>query len=193
MFRILITFAFIPAILAEDMALNYVALGIAVIAAVSDWLDGHLARKYNLISNFGKVMDPLADKILVFGALLCFVHLGVAPVWMVIIIIARDFFINGIRQLAAEEGRIIAASNWGKAKTVVELIAIIAILILLAVKRTLIHYGVDLDAMEFMDMQTGKFLEKYIPYWLMFLATAMSLISGLEYYFKNIKIFDRQL
>jgi CDP-diacylglycerol--glycerol-3-phosphate 3-phosphatidyltransferase len=191
MFRIIITFAFIPAIMAEDIFYNYIALAIFLVASISDFIDGHLARKYDIVSNFGKVMDPLADKILVLAALLCFVHLQVIPVWMVIIVISRDFFIQGIRQMAAQEGKIIAASNWGKVKTVIEMIAIITTLILISLNNSLTHYRIILP--EFMNIESKTWMLKIIPYILMFLAAAAALISGLEYFFKNKNIFDAEL
>jgi CDP-diacylglycerol--glycerol-3-phosphate 3-phosphatidyltransferase len=191
MFRIIITFAFIPAIMAEDIFYNYIALAIFLVASISDFIDGYLARKYDIVSNFGKVMDPLADKILVLAALLCFVHLQVIPVWMVIIVISRDFFIQGIRQMAAQEGKIIAASNWGKVKTVIEMIAIITTLILISLNNSLTHYKILLP--EFMNIESKTWMLKIIPYILMFFAAAAALISGLEYFFKNKNIFDAEL
>ncbi len=191
MFRIIITFAFIPAILAERLMWNYAALGIFLIASISDFLDGYLARKYNIISVFGQVMDPLADKILVLAALLCFVHLQVAPVWMVIIIISREFFVSGIRTMAAQQGKIIAASKWGKLKTATEMTAISATLLLISIHKTLAHYQIKQG--EFMDISPETWMLKLIPYILFFIAASFSLISGLEYFFKNKSIFESEL
>lgn len=92
-----------------------------IIAAASDILDGFLARKYNLITNFGKFMDPLADKLLVQAALICFVANGLLPAWMVIVIISREFIISGFRLVAADNGIVIAAGYWGKLKTVFQM------------------------------------------------------------------------
>lgn len=100
----------------------YIALGVFVIASVTDFLDGHIARKNNLVTNFGKFMDPLADKLLVCIALICFVQVrDNFPCWCAIVIISREFIISGFRQLAAEKGTIIQAGYWGKAKTVVQM------------------------------------------------------------------------
>lgn len=107
---------------------RYIALGIFVIATVTDKLDGTIARKYNMITTFGKFMDPIADKLLVCSALVCLTYAGEIPPWAVIIIIAREFIISGVRLVAAEGGVTIAASNWGKAKTVSQMAMIIVLL-----------------------------------------------------------------
>lgn len=106
-----------------------IALVLFVTASLTDLLDGHLARKNNLVTNFGKFMDPLADKLLVCSALICFVANGQLPAWMVIVIIAREFIISGFRLIASDEGVVIAASYWGKVKTTVQMVMIIALLI----------------------------------------------------------------
>lgn len=109
---------------------NIAALVIFCVASVTDFLDGYLARKYSLVSSFGKIMDPLADKLLAFGALICFVQLGVVSVWAPMIIIAREFFVTSMRVVAVSKGKVIAASWWGKIKTNVQLFAIIFALLL---------------------------------------------------------------
>jgi len=108
---------------------NVISLVIFVIASLTDSLDGYLARKNNLVTNFGKFMDPLADKLLVCSALICLAELDRIPTWMVLIIIAREFIISGFRLVASDAGVVIAASYWGKVKTVVQVIMIIALLI----------------------------------------------------------------
>lgn len=108
---------------------HIIALVLFVVASLTDLLDGYLARKHHLVTNFGKFMDPLADKLLVCSALICFVANGQLPAWMVIVIIAREFIISGFRLIASDEGVVIAASYWGKVKTVVQIIMIIALLI----------------------------------------------------------------
>ncbi len=102
---------------------EFYALAVYAIACISDALDGHIARKYNLITDFGKFMDPVADKLLVCSALICFVEQGLMPAWVALIIIARELVIDGFRLVAASKGIVIAASIWGKAKTVVQMIA----------------------------------------------------------------------
>jgi len=102
---------------------EFYALAVYAIACISDAIDGHIARKYNLITDFGKFMDPVADKLLVCSALICFVEQGLMPAWIALIIIARELVIDGFRLVAASKGIVIAASIWGKAKTVVQMIA----------------------------------------------------------------------
>ena len=103
---------------------NWIALGIFIAASLTDLLDGKIARKYNLVTNFGKFMDPLADKLLVCSALICLIELGRIPSSMVVIIIAREFTISGVRLIAADNGVVIAASYWGKFKTTFQMIAV---------------------------------------------------------------------
>ena len=218
MFRIFLIILFIPTLLFNDilsgslgslakslqtrasfliMFTSYAALVIFILASISDFFDGFIARKYNIESNFGRVMDPLADKIMVISALIGFVQLRIVPAWMVIIVIGREFLISGIRIMAAQSGRIIAASNWGKAKTVIEIITILAILLLICVKNTI----TDLTGQPWQEIliksgEMGSALFEimyYTPYWLMFIATSVSLISGLEYYFKNSSIFEKEI
>ena len=103
---------------------NIIALGIFVLAFFTDMLDGYLARKNKQITNFGKIMDPLADKLLVTAALLCLVSAEVVSAWAAVIILAREFIISGIRIAAAAEGKVIAASVWGKMKTIWQFVAL---------------------------------------------------------------------
>lgn len=103
---------------------KWLALAIFLIASFTDMLDGKIARKYNLITNFGKFMDPLADKLLVCSALICFTYLELLSPWVVIIIIAREFIISGFRLIASDNGVVIAASYWGKFKTVSQMILV---------------------------------------------------------------------
>ena len=109
---------------------KYIAVAIFIIASLTDTLDGFIARKYNLVSNFGKFMDPLADKLLVSTVLICFVSVpgNPMPVWGVIIIISREFIISGFRLVAANEGIVLAASWWGKSKTISQMIMIILLI-----------------------------------------------------------------
>lgn len=113
----------------------YVALAVYVAAALTDQLDGHLARKNNQITTFGKLMDPLADKVLVLAALVCFVEKDVPYItpWVIVIILAREFIVSGVRMLAMGEKNVIAASIWGKAKTVSQFVLTVAVMVFQAV------------------------------------------------------------
>lgn len=107
---------------------KWIALAIFIIASLTDLLDGKIARKYNLVTNFGKFMDPLADKLLVCSALICFVALQKISAWIVIIIISREFIISGFRLVASDNGIVIAASYWGKLKTTCQMIMIVLVI-----------------------------------------------------------------
>lgn len=113
----------------ETQSFRYIAVAIFIIASLTDLLDGKIARKYNLVTNFGKFMDPLADKLLVCSALICLVALDQFPVWMAIIIVSREFIISGFRLIAVEQGLVIAASYWGKFKTTFQMIAIVLLIL----------------------------------------------------------------
>ena len=108
---------------------KYIAVLIFVVASLTDLLDGKIARKYHLVTNFGKFMDPLADKLLVCAALICLSASGMVPAWMVIIIISREFIISGFRLVASDNGVVIAASYWGKFKTTFQMLMIIVLLL----------------------------------------------------------------
>ena len=107
---------------------KWIALVIFAVASLTDLLDGKIARKYNLVTNFGKFMDPLADKLLVSSAMICLVEMGRLPAWIVIIIINREFIISGFRLVASDSGIVIAASYWGKFKTVFQMVMIIVLI-----------------------------------------------------------------
>ena len=109
-------------------ASKWVALAIFIIASLTDLLDGKIARKYNLVTTFGKFADPLADKILVISAMICLVELGLIKSWIVIIIVAREFIISGFRIIAAEKNIVIAASYWGKFKTTFQMVMVIMLI-----------------------------------------------------------------
>lgn len=145
------------------------SLIIFAIASFTDFLDGYLARKYNLISNYGKIMDPLADKLLVTAALVCMVQTGIVPAWMVIVILAREFAITGLRAVAASEGTVIAAAWSGKIKTVTQMIAIIFLL--------LDNWPFSLFNIPFANI-------------MLWVAVIMTIYSGLEYMIKNRNLFS---
>ena len=127
MVPIFVVFMLIPSL--GGAANKYIALALFCIASFTDYLDGHLARKHNLVTNFGKFMDPLADKLLVCSALICLSSLGKLAAWIVLIIIAREFIISGFRLVASDNGIVIAASYWGKFKTVSHMAMIILLIL----------------------------------------------------------------
>ncbi len=125
MFRVILIPFFVLFMLVDITNVDkWIALAIFIIASLTDLLDGRIARKYNLVTNFGKFMDPLADKLLVCSALICLVEMAKIPSWMVIIIIAREFIISGFRLIAADNGVVIAANYWGKFKTTFQMVMI---------------------------------------------------------------------
>lgn len=111
-----------------DQTMRIIANVIFITASLTDLLDGKIARKYGLVTNFGKFMDPLADKLLVCSALICLIQLGQLPAWVVIVIISREFIISGFRLVAADNGIVIAASYWGKFKTVFQMTAVVLLI-----------------------------------------------------------------
>ena len=147
---------------------NYIAALIFAIAAVTDALDGHIARSRNQITTFGKFIDPLADKLLVSSALISMVELGTVPAWIVVIIIAREFTITGFRIIAASNGVTIAASPLGKIKTVTQLIAIIAILI---------------------DNFPFKYINFPFHIIMLYIALFFTIVSGIDYLYRNKNVF----
>lgn len=156
-----------------------VALALFGIASYTDHLDGKLARKYHQITDFGKFMDPLADKILVISALVCFVSLGLCDVWLVLLIIAREFMVTSIRLVAAGKGTVIAANNWGKIKTVSQIVAICVILLL--------QYIAELGSLELVQFVNQDVLMLFWAIGEIFLAIAtfFAVLSGLVYLRQN--------
>ena len=148
---------------------KWIALVIFIAASITDTLDGYIARKYHLVTNFGKFMDPLADKLLVCSALICFTATGKLAAWITIIIIAREFIISGFRLVAADNGIVIAASYWGKFKTVSQMIMIILMI---------------------MDIQNGAF-QTLITVFIV-IAVALTLISLADYIMKNKQVLSMQ-
>ena len=146
---------------------RYISLAIFVVASVTDWFDGKLARKYNLVTNFGKFMDPLADKLLVCSAMICFIELDKLPAWIVIIIIGREFIISGFRLVASDNGVVIAASYWGKFKTTFQMIMTILLILQL----------------DYPYADTVEWIFVYI-------ALALTVISLVDYIYKNIGVMS---
>lgn len=128
LFRVLCIPVFIVLMYLDGPAMQYAALAVFVIASLSDFVDGYIARHYNQVSNFGKFMDPLADKMLVITAMLLFVEQGRMSGWILAVIVAREFAVSGLRLIAVEQGRVIAAAKSGKVKTACTMVGIILML-----------------------------------------------------------------
>ena len=139
---------------------RYIAVAIFIVASITDFLDGYIARSRNMVTNFGKFMDPLADKLLVCSALIAMVELEDLPAWVAIIILSREFAITGFRTLAMEANIVMAASWWGKIKTTTQMIMIIVVLL-------------DISGMEIVELI------------LIVLATFFTIVSGVDYIVKN--------
>ena len=154
---------------------NIVILVIFLIASLTDYLDGHIARKRNIVTNFGKFLDPIADKLLVLAALVMLVESGILPGWIPIIIAAREFMVSAIRMLAASEGKVIAASKLGKIKTVTQMVAISLAF---------------LDTSPFMKFMDGALSNLALPLNIlmsiaMWLAVIATIWSGVDYFMKS--------
>ncbi|MDO5516219.1 MAG: CDP-diacylglycerol--glycerol-3-phosphate 3-phosphatidyltransferase [Clostridium sp.] len=156
-----------------------IATVIFILASITDKLDGYIARSRNQITNFGKFMDPLADKLLVTAALISLVELQVVPAWATVIIIAREFAVSGLRSIAAAQGRVIAASWWGKIKTVIQIIAII----LLLIKVNLGDFNYAIEFVKHSELWTQFF--NTVPSIMLMAAVIITLISGYDYFKKN--------
>ncbi len=165
--RILLVPAFVVILLVwrDDMVMRLVADGVFIVACITDFLDGRIARKYDLITNFGKFMDPLADKLLVCSALIALVETRQLPAWICIIIIAREFIISGFRLIAVERGIVIAASYWGKFKTTFQMLMVICMVA---------------------NFQWLWF--KYTTTVLMWIALILTIVSLIDYIVHNIQV-----
>lgn len=143
---------------------HFIAALLFIIASATDWVDGYYARKYNLITNLGKFLDPLADKLLVSAALIMLVQLDMAAAWIVIVIISREFAVTGLRLVAAGEGIVLAAGNMGKLKTATQMLAIIILLL---------H---DFP-FSYLNIPVGTLM--------LYLALFFTVVSGIDYFYKN--------
>lgn len=153
---------------------------IFIAASITDALDGHIARSRNLITNFGKFMDPLADKLLVDSAFICLMYLGQVPVYFVLIVVAREFIISGFRLIAAENGLVIAASYWGKFKTAFSMVMVIVMVLTIDNKYFVFNTGVE-----------NKFFF-YLGQILMWISLALTVISLIDYIVKNKDVLKEQ-
>lgn len=155
-------------VLGTDIQVGHFIGGlIFIFASLTDWLDGYIARKYELITNMGKFLDPLADKLLVSAALIILVDLGSAPSWIVIVIISREFAVTGLRLILAGGGEVVAANQLGKIKTVAQILAVISLLL-------------NNIFFESMGIPFGMIM--------LYIALVFTVWSGIDYFYKNRKI-----
>ena len=169
LFRVAMIPLFVGAFLTDGIS-DWITLSIFAVAAITDALDGYIARKQNIVTDFGKLMDPLADKMLTTSAFLGLMSFGRASAWAVMLILTREFIVSGIRLVAAGEGNVIAASIWGKLKTVFQMVAIIASILLL--------YPIFSE-------QTSVLITDI----LIWLSAIITVISGADYVIKNLDVF----
>jgi CDP-diacylglycerol--glycerol-3-phosphate 3-phosphatidyltransferase len=180
--RVVLTFLlmgllFIPSLLAKCAVLVFFLL-----ACLTDLLDGHIARRRNQISDFGKIMDPVADKILVIGIFLAFVQMQLVPAWMVFVIIIREFLITALRLFAIRRGKVLAAESIGKHKTVSQMVTIFFILLFLAVRESGVRFS-------FWNEEYQNIFKTWI-FVLMSLTVVLTLYSGFSYLWQNKKLIQ---
>ena len=184
--RILLVPLFVAAIIIEFPMHNFLALIFFSVASITDMLDGKIARKRGLVTDFGKFADPLADKILVLAALLCFVQNGLCDCIAVIILLFREFSVTSIRLIAASKGKVVAANMWGKVKTVTQMIAIITILVLQSVLDVNSLFG--LFSADITSVFTTIFI--IIGGVLIWISTIFAVISGVIYIKQNYRFIS---
>jgi len=181
--RIFLTFVFMSFLFISGIGAKITALVIFLIASLTDFLDGYIAKGRNISTNFGKLMDPIADKILVIASFLAFVQLGLIQAWMVVIIILREIAITGLRAFAAIKGRVIAADSGGKHKMVSQVVTIFVILVFLIFREggsaRFAFWTVRVEA----SYKDAIFI-------LMSVTVVFTLISGFSYFLKNKEVFS---
>lgn len=158
-----------------------------VVAGISDYLDGHLARHVYGTTSFGKLMDPLADKVIICAAFVSFVELGLVPAYIVVIIISREFLVTGLRLLAMEKGRLISAGQWGKHKTIWQIVSVIIILLGMAVRHDILG-GADADFLAKYDVAFS-----YIAYAISVGVALITVASGYLYFMENRGVLRRHM
>lgn len=178
--RIILVPFFVAAMLIDFSFNHLVALLIFITASITDLFDGKIARKHNLVTDFGKFADPLADKILVLSALLCFVQNGYCDCVAVIIVLFREFAVTSIRLIAASKGKVVAANIWGKVKTVTQMIAIIAILVFNSTMNILNIIPLNVDI-----IFTLENIFHIIGMVLIWISTFFAILSGVIYIYQN--------
>jgi CDP-diacylglycerol--glycerol-3-phosphate 3-phosphatidyltransferase len=183
--RIILTFVFMGFLYTHGILAKTLALVVFLFASLTDALDGYIAKKNNQITDFGRLMDPIADKILVLAALLAFVERGLVPAWMVVIIIFREVVVTGLRVLALTKGEVLPADRVGKHKTVWQLSAITAILLFLIFREG--------GAAKFKFWNAGtEVLYKNAIFVIMLIAVVLTLASGIRYFIKNREVYSNE-
>ncbi|MFH1790805.1 MAG: CDP-diacylglycerol--glycerol-3-phosphate 3-phosphatidyltransferase [Candidatus Omnitrophota bacterium] len=183
--RIVMAFVFIVCLFAQGIIAKCLALAVFIAAALTDYLDGYLAKKRNEITDFGMIMDPIADKVLTLSAFIGFVEMGIVPAWMVVIIISRELIVTGIRIAAFAGGRVIAAGKGGKHKTVFQIFSILTILVFIVFKEA--------------GVSVCRFWNPAFEYWyrqgifiLMIITVLLTVISGISYLRAGKNFFDNR-
>lgn len=179
--RIILTFVFMFFVFSQGLVFKVLALLVFAGAALTDLFDGRIAKARNLVTDFGKIMDPIADKVLVLAAFLSFIQLQLIPAWTVMVIIFREVMITSLRIFALSKGKVIAASRSGKHKTVSQMAAIFIILISMVVKEAMLNASAWQGSF---DDTAGA-----LAYMAMLVTAVLTLISGISYVWDNRKIF----
>lgn len=176
--RIILVFIFMFFLFSKGVLAKSLALATFVAASLTDFLDGYIAKKYNMITDFGRLMDPIADKILVLSAFLAFVEMELIPAWMVVIILFREIAVTGLRVSALTKGKVIAADDGGKHKMVSQVFAILAVLFFLIFREA------GIKVFNFWNGSTER-IYKDVIFVMMLITTLLTLISGISYLVKN--------
>ncbi len=176
--RFFLTLAFVAALSIDWPFSETAAFVLFVLASITDWVDGAIARRYNLITDFGKLMDPLVDKIMMAAAFICLVPLGMIPAWVAVVIISREFLITGLRMLALNKGVVLPAEGMGKHKTIWQIVTVLFLLLHLAIR--------EIGTLTRFEMPTWlAHLGTYGGTALIALAVTLTLYSGGSYLWKN--------
>jgi CDP-diacylglycerol--glycerol-3-phosphate 3-phosphatidyltransferase len=179
--RLFLSPVFMVLVLIENIYCRYAGLLVFAACAITDAYDGHLARKTGVVTNFGKFMDPVADKFLISMALIAFVAMDYVAVWMVMIIIAREFIITGLRSLAAYKGLVIYATGWAKVKTVMQMVTVIVILLMANLQITLSTMNHPFQ--QWLDPRIW-----WIANGLVFVTLILTVVTGLNYLIRNASL-----
>jgi CDP-diacylglycerol--glycerol-3-phosphate 3-phosphatidyltransferase len=196
--RMVLLVPFVLLFCSDSLAAQWSSLAVFAVAAFTDWLDGYVARSQGMVTNFGKIMDPLADKLMMLTAMILFVQVGLVPGWMVVLIWWRELAVTGLRTLVATRRTVLAADSWGKAKTVLQVLAVVSGMLVYFLQNTLNRLNEDwrfhLEGAGALGELGARVLDtNAVPYWTMFAAMILSLWSGIRYFRKNWEAVCREL